>query len=108
MFSHFYLESFILFLLAIVLSVLQYTEFDYPFGIFKLFLFLIVGSSQTLQHACRKKIFLYLAQQGKFNKQMIDSLPLPRLLQDYLLFKEYGITHCDLILDSFNYLCNQS
>jgi hypothetical protein len=70
--------------------------------------FLIVDSSQTLQHACRKKIFLYLAQQGKFNKQMIDSLPLPRLLQDYLLFKEYGITHCDLVLDSFNYLCNQS
>jgi hypothetical protein len=99
---------FVLFLLAIVLSVLRYTDSDYPFGIFKLFLFLIVDSSQTLQHACRKKIFLYLAQQGKFNKQMIDSLPLPRLLQDYLLFKEYGITHCDLVLDSFNYLCNQS
>lgn len=72
------------------------------------YLLKLQGSSQTLQHACRKKIFLYLAQQGKFNKLMIDSLPLPRLLQDYLLFKEYGITHCDLILDSFNYLCNQS
>ena len=27
-----------LFLLAIVLSVLRYTDYDYPFGIFKLFL----------------------------------------------------------------------
>jgi len=30
---------FVLFLLAIVLSVLQYTDSDYHFGIFKLFLF---------------------------------------------------------------------
>jgi hypothetical protein len=29
----------ILIILAIVLSVLQFTVFDYPFGIFKLFLF---------------------------------------------------------------------
>jgi len=29
---------FVLFLLAIVLSVLRYTDSDYPFGIFKLFL----------------------------------------------------------------------
>jgi hypothetical protein len=29
--------SVVLFLLAIVLSVLQYTDSDYPFGIFKLF-----------------------------------------------------------------------
>ena len=28
---------FVLFLLAIVLSVLRFTDFDYPFGIFKLF-----------------------------------------------------------------------
>jgi len=32
-----------LFLLAIVLSVLRYTDSDYPFGIFKLFLtFLLI------------------------------------------------------------------
>jgi hypothetical protein len=30
--------SFVLFLLAIVLSVLQFTDSDYPFGIFKLFI----------------------------------------------------------------------
>jgi len=31
---------FVLFLLTIVLSVLQFTDSDYPFGIFKLFLYL--------------------------------------------------------------------
>ena len=29
---------FVLFLLAIVLSILRFTDYDYPFGIFKLFL----------------------------------------------------------------------
>jgi hypothetical protein len=29
--------SFVIFRLAIVLSVLRFTDFDYPFGIFKLF-----------------------------------------------------------------------
>ena len=32
---------FVLFRLAIVLSVLRYTDSDYPFGIFKLFLSLL-------------------------------------------------------------------
>ena len=34
----FYRSLFVLFLLAIVLSVLQFTDSDYPFGIIKLFL----------------------------------------------------------------------
>jgi hypothetical protein len=33
-----YVYPFVLFLLAIVLSVLGYTDYDYSFGIFKLFL----------------------------------------------------------------------
>jgi hypothetical protein len=33
----FYISLFVFFLLTIVLSVLRYTDSDYPFGIFKLF-----------------------------------------------------------------------
>jgi hypothetical protein len=35
---------FVLFLLAIVLSVLWFTDSDYPFGIFKLFLYVILSA----------------------------------------------------------------
>lgn len=65
-------------------------------------------SSHTLQHACRRKIFLHLAQQGRFSYQLIESLPIPKLLQDYLLFREFNLSYSDLIIDSFNYLCNQT
>jgi hypothetical protein len=55
---------FVLFLLAIMLSVLlRYTDTDYPFGIFKLFLcifqkvvvkdrYLTIGSTRKTQHMC--------------------------------------------------------
>jgi hypothetical protein len=36
--KHTYKTLFVLFLLGIVLSVLRYAIFDYPFGIFKLFM----------------------------------------------------------------------
>ena len=52
---------FVLFLLAIVLSVLRYTVSDWPFGIFKLFLHnqkLIVIS--MLNSYCREHLIFYV------------------------------------------------
>ena len=40
--------SFCTFLLAIVLSVLRFTDFDYPFGIFKLF-FCVIGFQDKIK-----------------------------------------------------------
>ena len=40
--------SFCTFLLAIVLSVLRYTDFDYPFGIFKLLLHMKIHRNQII------------------------------------------------------------
>jgi len=38
LYAMFFRSFFVVFLLAIVLSVLRFTDPDYPFGIFKLFL----------------------------------------------------------------------
>lgn len=71
------------------------------------YLLKLQDSSHTLQHSCRKRIILYFAQQGRLNKQLIDSLPLPKILQDYILFSDDSIHYSDLVLDAFNYLFDQ-
>jgi len=51
-----WLFSFVLLRLAIVLSVLRYTDSDYPFGIFKLFIYidLLSNKRQKKFHLVRK------------------------------------------------------
>jgi hypothetical protein len=52
---------FVLFLLPIVLSVLQFTDSDYPFGIFKLFCQMIISSIKmncSLVHS--RQLILYV------------------------------------------------
>ena len=50
---------FVLFLLAIVLSVLRYTDSDYPFGIFKLF-FLVYTYIKNMEFGIKCILMLWL------------------------------------------------
>ncbi|XP_050404908.1 ankyrin repeat and SOCS box protein 3 [Patella vulgata] len=47
-------------------------------------------STHRLSHMCRRKIVKDLGSKGKYTESRIQSFLLPRTVQDYLLFKEYG------------------
>ena len=81
---------FVLFLLAIVLSVLRYTDSDCPFGIFKLFLFSLlikchtnrrVQQEKNIRHICRLKNRLHL-----INEHAVRFLIYFRRTQHSLLY----------------------
>ncbi|XP_061162485.1 ankyrin repeat and SOCS box protein 3-like [Saccostrea echinata] len=60
----------------------------------------IENSTHSLSHACRRSIVIDLARRQQYTEDSIRSLPIPALLQDYLLFLDYGPKGSTVILDS--------
>lgn len=63
----------------------------------------IEDSTQSLAHACRRSIVIELARKRRYQERHIRSLPIPSLLQEYLLFLDYGPKASSLIVDSLGY-----
>lgn len=63
----------------------------------------ITDSTQSLAHACRRCIVIDLALRKRYQENSIRSLPIPALLQDYLLFQDYGPKTSTIIVDSLGY-----
>ena len=78
---------FVLFLLTIVLPVLRYTDSDYPFDIFKLFLLISVFSARKLEGqltktvaSCISNLFLKKFKRKKYKThahRWIDDQDIP-------------------------------
>lgn len=63
----------------------------------------VIDSTQSLAHACRRSIVIELARKRRYQERHIRSLPIPSLLQEYLLFLDYGPKASSLIVDSLGY-----
>lgn len=63
----------------------------------------VIDSTQSLAHACRCSIVIELARKRQYQERHIRSLPIPSLLQEYLLFLDYGPKASSLIVDSLGY-----
>lgn len=66
----------------------------------------VIDSTQSLAHACRCSIVIELARKRRYQERHIRSLPIPSLLQEYLLFLDYGPKASSLIVDSLGYASN--
>jgi hypothetical protein len=62
--------SFVLFLLAIVLSVLQYTDSDYPFFVHNAYATIRIISTMSWQNKITVKLFLYFGDRLKLMLSM--------------------------------------
>ena len=71
------------FLLAIVLSVLRYTDYDHPFAIFKLFLHSVKKKLEQKLPKCTKFIHLYICTM-KPNRAVAVVISLSSILLDIL------------------------
>ena len=80
---------FVLFLLAIVLSVLRYTDSDYPFGIFKLFFWLF-----CIEYLFQENMQISEAYSG---------------IKRFFFYKKHSLLKTQISDQIFNYLikCNK-